>query len=156
MLNLASWSTKLQNLFNELTMAMQSLKDTLSSTSRSEAEKKLEEYGRELANGSHQFSSFKNTYRDVVKTYLERFPPAFSEDLANNLREYDKLIVFSLRSSDKTLLEEWGIAKPRSQKLTWIDDPSSKRKYAQGLNELRAETPGAEEYYDYLINHFVS
>jgi hypothetical protein len=154
MLDLVGWRTNFQKLFGDLTVAVKSLTDQLLTISQPEAEKKLEEYTKELVNSSDEFSKFKTAYREVIEKYLEKFPPAFSNEISDNLREYDKLIVFSLRSGDKTLLSTWGIDHPRSQKLTWMDDPLEKPKYAQRLKDLCRLKPGAEDYYGYLIKHF--
>jgi hypothetical protein len=158
MLDLVGWRTNFQKLFGDLTVAVKSLTDQLTDKlfriSQPEAEAKLEEYGQELANSSDEFSNFKTAYREVIEEYLKRFPPTFSNKISDNMREYDKLIVFSLRSGDKTLLSTWGIDHPRSQKLTWIDDPLEKLKYVQRWKDLCKQTPGLKDCYGYLIEHF--
>lgn len=154
MFDFAGWGTDLRKLLGDFTVAIQSLSDQLSRMPQTEAERKLEEYGKELNSGSDELSKVRAAYRKVVETFLNKFPPTFSNDFASNLRQYDKLIVFSLRSGDRALLEKWGIAKPRSQNLPWINDPVEKTRYVRGLEDLRDRAPGAEEYYDYLINHF--
>lgn len=135
-------------------MEVRTLIDELSKISQPEAERKIEEYGRELANGSDKLSEAKAAYKEVIDTYLSRFPPSFSDDFIKNLKEYEKLIIFSLRSNDKSLLFKWGIQQPRSQNHKWIYDHAERERYAKAFRDLSEDMPGAKEYYDELIKHF--
>lgn len=153
MLDLVAWGESLRKLLGDFVMAATSFIGQIPGMSKSDAEKKLEEYGKELSSSSKEFSNAKLAYKNAVEAYLKKFPPSFSNDLANNLREYDKLIVFSLRSGNKAMLLEWGIQKlPKN--LNWTNDPLEKSKYVQGLQDLCDKAPGAEEYYEYLIQCF--
>jgi hypothetical protein len=154
MMNLADWRKNLQSLLGVFTMEVQAFIREFSNIHQAEAERKLEEYGEELANGSNQFLEAKTVYKEAVERYLSKFPPAFSDDFASNLKEYDKLIIFALRSSDKNLLFRWGIQQPRSHNLKWINEPSERKKYVIALQELSNGIPGAKEYYDELIRYF--
>jgi hypothetical protein len=139
------WERSLRKLLGAFVMAIRSFIDQLPGMSKSDIEKKLKEYGEKLDDSSNGFSKVKLAYKNAVEAYLNRFPPAFSND--------DKLIVLSLRSGNKAILSEWGIQKlPRN--CIWFNDPLERSKYVQGLEDLRDRTSGAEEYYDYLIHYF--
>jgi hypothetical protein len=153
MMNLADWRKNLQSLLGVFIMEVQAFVRELTNTHQADAERKLEEYGRELANGSNQLSEAKTAYKEAVESYLSKFPPTFSDDFVNNLKEYDKLIIFALRSSDKNLLFKWGIQQPQSQHFKWINDSDERKKYVIALQNLSNDAPGAKEYYDELIKH---
>jgi len=134
-------------------MEVQALIHQLSYMPQADAERKLEEYGKELIEGSQKFSNAKATFREMSMVFLQRFPPAFSDDFASNMREYDKLLIHSLRSENKDLLLEWGIKYPQSKSFSWTTNPQEKQHYINALTELCEKTPGAEEYFNYLIHH---
>lgn len=149
---LAGWRQNLQNLFGEFTMAVSDLIRQLPHMQEDKAKQELEKFHDELAKGVDELSNAKQVYASVVEAYLKQFPPAFSNELTNNLREYDKLVAFSLRIGNKELLAKWGIDYPRRKGFNWIDQENEQ--YIEKFEALRDRTPGASEYFNYLINLF--
>ncbi len=154
MLSFTDWGKKFQNLLGELTMAVRDLIQKLPGMSISDIEKHLEECRNELQRGSDEFSNAKKEYKVLVQAYFRKFPPRFSEKRSENLREYTKLIGHSVIIDSTDLLDEWGIKYLRAKKFCWVDEPSEKRDFIAVLLEIKGENPGADAYFDYLIQQF--
>jgi hypothetical protein len=145
--------TSLQKTLEELITNAQSWMKQLNNMPQANAEEELEEYNKALVDSSDKISNVKIAYGQMVEAYLNKYPPKFSQDVASNLREYDKLIVFSSRIGNKKLLLKWGIEEPRSRKLPWFQDQKQKKEYIEKLNKVSDKTPGLEGYYKYLIDN---
>lgn len=152
MFNSTSWETELRKLIEGFTMALQQFMKEISSLPQVEAERRVEEYGKSLLYGSNSLSQAQHDYKKIVEAYIKKFPPQFSNDISNNLKEHDKLIAYSLRIGDSDLLIQWGLVYPRNQGFSWINDSSQKAIYSSKLQVLRQRRPAAKVYYDTLID----
>ncbi len=157
MSNHINWKASLQNLFGDFITSVGGWIHQLKNISQADAEKELKGYANTLTDCSNEFSNVKIAYNEMVEAYLKQYPPKFSDKFAENLIEYDKLILFSLRSDNKKLLLKWGIEYPRDNKeLSWLSNPAEISKHIKGLEKLRDDKAGAEDDYNYLIEHLKS